>query len=106
MLILRATASVLIFIVTVPQLVGAEAGFFPILISALAIFIALGLFTTTVSGLVAMGTLASFFSFHNAPPIAVTITTVLCISLSMMGAGAYSFDALLFGQRRVTLPNR
>jgi len=45
-----------------------------------------------------------YLGLHDAP-LLITITIAeVCIALSMMGAGAYSLDALLFGYRRVTLP--
>jgi hypothetical protein len=71
------------------------------LLSIVALFIVLGLFTVISSGIAALLTVILFWFLRDSPILVVATSAALCVSLSMLGAGAYSLDALLFGRRRV-----
>jgi len=65
----------------------------------------LGLFTAISSVMAALLTVILFLFLRDTPLLVVATSASLCVSLSMLGAGAYSLDALLFGRRRVIFPN-
>jgi len=104
LLMLRVAAAMLILVTAGEQIMNGRLSIPSLLLTLLAIFIGLGLFTTPASSLAALLNIGLYLGLHDAP-LLITITIAeVCIALSMMGAGAYSLDALLFGYRRVTLP--
>jgi len=77
-----------------PQIVGVGAG----------ILIAAGLWTPVVGALIAVLELWIMFS-HAGDPWIPAILAVLGASLAMVGPGAWSIDARLFGRKRIHTPN-
>ena len=76
------------------------------LIAFPAIFLSLGLLTpycATVRGLFQMGIL---ISMGNGSRFVVVISSLDSFVLAILGPGAYSIDAHLFGRRLLTLPPR
>ena len=76
--------------VIVPQAVGAIAG----------MLLLIGLWTPVAGTLVAIG--AGWLLWSNAGnPVSSTILAVLGATLAMIGPGAWSIDARLFGRRHI-----
>lgn len=73
-------------------------------VGVLAIFVTLGLFTLAASSLASVLTMILFVLVHNETLTVSAATSCLCIVLALVGAGAYSVDAQLFGQRRIVWP--
>jgi len=103
LLVLRIVTTVLIVAAGARDLIYGQGGFFSFLAALLAILVALGLFTTASAAVAAMLTVALYVDLRNASPLLVATTDAVCLALALTGAGAYSLDSLLFGQRRVTL---
>jgi putative oxidoreductase len=81
------------------QIVGIGAG----------ILLLTGLWTPAVGALAAIAkawiALSRFLSHSGDPWIAI-VQAVLCAVLAMVGPGAWSIDARLFGRRRIEAPER
>jgi len=77
-----------------PQIIGVGAG----------ILVAAGLWTPVVGTLIAVLELWIMFS-HAGDPWIPVILAVLGASLAMVGPGAWSIDARLFGRKRIHTPN-
>jgi hypothetical protein len=83
--------------------VGACA---PALISTVAIALCVGLFTPVSAGLCALIEII-IWHFSGGAIAALHVCAVLvAMALAMLGPGAYSLDAKLFGRRRVNFPPR
>ena len=87
------------------QFLDRGVGLGSFLLSIIALFIELGLFTVISSGIAALLTVIICWFLRDSPILVVATSAALCVSLSMLGTGAYSLDALLFGRRRVFFPN-
>jgi putative oxidoreductase len=83
------------FYPVVPQLVAASAG----------IFLVLGLWTPVVGTLVAIIELWIVFFGVDDHSIAIILGTLGATS-AMIGPGAWSVDAQLFGRKRIQAPRR
>lgn len=78
-----------------PQIIAAGAG----------ILLLAGLWTPLVGTLVAIVEVWIFFSRAGDPWISMMLAT-LGAALAMVGPGAWSIDARLFGRKRITTPER
>jgi len=105
LLMQRITAGSLIFTMITHQFWARGIGLASFLLAVLALFMVLGLFTAISSVMAALLTVILFLFLRDTPLLVVATSASLCVSLSMLGAGAYSLDALLFGRRRVIFPN-
>jgi len=65
--------------------------------------LALGILTPFVSGSALLGGIALLASEPAYISIATIATLLLCATISILGGGAYSLDAALFGRRRIIL---
>ena len=74
----------------VPELIGA----------GLSIFVLLGLWTPIVGTLVSLIEVWVIFG-HRADPSIPIILAILAVSLAMIGPGAWSIDARLFGRKHI-----
>ena len=82
------------------------------LVMACATFLLLGLFTPIVSLLATMGVVGIAMSRFAAPAknlfaedlMAINVAVVL-FSLLLLGPGAFSLDARLFGRREIIIPH-
>jgi uncharacterized membrane protein YphA (DoxX/SURF4 family) len=69
-----------------------------------ALLITVGLFTPIVSGSAALVSLG-FIRFSSEPSMSA-LTIAILIALALLGAGAYSVDARLYGRRRLVIGSR
>jgi hypothetical protein len=104
-MLLRLTASGLLVTTACNNLLDGDASLLSVSMIILSIFLTLGLFTVAVSGLAAMLIMTLSLLLHQGTQAASTVTVPVCLALALLGAGAYSLDARLFGQRRVVWPN-
>ena len=105
LLVARFTVSGLLLKIAITNLLLGDASMASYSVAVLAVFLCCGLFTTVVSTLAAVLTMTLLFFVHSEILIESVATTCFCIMLALMGAGAYSVDARLFGQRRVIWPH-
>jgi hypothetical protein len=105
LVLLRVAASGLLVGIACNNLSRGDASALSVSVVILAIFMTLGLFTIVVSSLAAALIMAFFLVLHQETLVASMVTAAVCIALTLLGAGAYSVDACLFGQRRVVWPN-
>ena len=75
-----------------------------LLASADGIFLLIGLWTPVIGGLVALEeawkVLSAFSRPPGGPPLIHILLAVLSVSVAMLGPGAWSIDARLFGRKR------
>jgi hypothetical protein len=62
-----------------------------------------GILTPLLGGIAFIGGMIYLFWLPAGPSLLTIVTLMLCVSLTIMGAGAYSIDGILFGRRRVIL---
>jgi putative oxidoreductase len=83
--------------IAVLQIVGAGAG----------LLLLIGLWTPVSGSLGAMVKVwiafSQYFS-HSGDPSLPTVQAVLCAVLAMVGPGAWSIDARIFGRKRIDVP--
>ena len=95
------TAAVLVHCVVSRLAEASWSAAFPELIAAgLGIFILLGLWTPVVGTLVGLTEVWIFFSRPTGPWIPL-ILAILGVTLAMIGPGAWSVDARLFGRKHI-----
>jgi uncharacterized membrane protein YphA (DoxX/SURF4 family) len=72
----------------------------------IGVFLAIGLFTpfTAIVGAV-IGAVALFLG-KSCDPVTGGFVLVVLVALGMLGAGAYSLDAHIYGRREVVVPAR
>jgi putative oxidoreductase len=86
-----------LLVTVVPKVIGAAAG----------IFLLLGLWTPAAGALVTIvqGWIAFLCYFsHSGDPWIPIILAALGAALAMVGPGAWSVDARLFGRKRIYIP--
>jgi uncharacterized membrane protein YphA (DoxX/SURF4 family) len=103
-MLLRITASGLLMTVACENLSRGDTSVLSVSAIVLAIFLMLGLFTRAASCLAAVLIVALSLLVHQQSLAASAAALAVCVSLALLGAGAYSIDAQLFGQRRVVWP--
>jgi len=79
----------------IPALMGAAAG----------IFLLVGLWTPVVGALAAIFELWNIFS-RTGDLRTATILATLAATIAMIGPGAWSLDARLFGRKHMEIPSR
>jgi putative oxidoreductase len=85
--------------ITVLQIIGAGAG----------ILLLIGLWTPAAGVLAAIVNALVAFSLvlsHSGDPWIPIVQAVLSVVLAMVGPGAWSIDARLFGRKRIDIPER
>jgi len=71
----------------------------------IAILLVLGLWTPVAGVLSAVAEIPLLFQGADDPRILICLM-VLGVSISMLGPGAFSLDAVIFGRHRLDLPDR
>ena len=104
---MRLAAGTALLVQTVPALLsGPPPGpaLFQAFSTALAILLLAGLGTPVVGTLVALDALWNIVSFRH--PWAWIMVATLGAALALIGPGAWSVDARLFGRKRIQIPQR
>ncbi len=100
-LLVRISSCILLFSNGVPfALTGNSFTDFGVSIVA-GVGICLGTFTSVIGIVAASLTLWSFVTEHSSYLLVHLATLILNIAIAILGPGAFSIDALLFGRRRV-----
>jgi uncharacterized membrane protein YphA (DoxX/SURF4 family) len=68
-----------------------------------AALLLIGLWTPVAGALVAVMELSLAYSHVADPPMHIMLA-VLCAAIAMIGPGAWSLDARLFGRKRIRIP--
>ena len=85
---------------------GPPAFWVTLICGGVGLFLAIGLYTPFAAIIgAAAGTLALFF-FKGDDSVAAVFVLVVMVALGMLGAGAYSLDARMYGRREVVVPAR
>lgn len=77
----------------------------PMLGGAAGILLLAGLFTPIAAGVVAAIELWNAFSQSHDPWLYIALA-ILAVGLALVGPGAWSVDARLFGWKRIGIPDR
>lgn len=87
--------------------VGAAPAFiaFHVFCAVIGVFVIIGLWTPIFAALAAID--SAWHGFASPPEAAFyVLLTTLTVALALLGPGAWSVDARLFGWRRVEIPPR
>lgn len=101
LLLLRVSAGVLLLLNAQGRVLCDEPLFVILLVNVISIGLAVGI-VTPMAGVAAAVSRVALFTFVPAErTVFCAITLILCVVVSILGAGAYSFDGVLFGRRRI-----
>jgi hypothetical protein len=103
LLLLRVSVGVLLLFSVQGGILCTEPLFVILLVSILSIGLAVGITTPMVGVAAALSRVALFLFVPAERSVVCVITLILCAVVSILGAGAYSFDGVLFGRRRIIL---
>ena len=103
LLLLRGCLAALLIDNGQGQALIAKPNALTFVIVGLALCLCIGLLTPWVAGAALLGE-ASYLPYTERNYVAVGIVTAfLCLSVTLLGAGAYSIDRLLYGRKRIVL---
>ena len=105
-LVVRLTAAGLALAVAGQQLFAGQMSLLSFSAAASAVFLALGLFTPVCAAISSALSLAEALGNQHLMPSVAGTLVFLCVSLLLLGPGAFSVDALVFEPRKITLPPR
>jgi uncharacterized membrane protein YphA (DoxX/SURF4 family) len=107
LLILRLTVTVDIIAIAFKYPVSGVIAVNALGIAALSFFLSVGLFTFAVSCFTgAMTVIFYIIMLGDGAAIPAISIGLMCVVLALAGPGAYSLDALLWGPRRMTYPEK
>ena len=98
-------ASVMLFIVTAPAVVTAPSSWIVALSCLAAILISAGYLTRIVAALCALACAITIWPMAAASPLFLLPHVLDAAALALIGPGAFSVDAQLFGRRTLHLPS-
>lgn len=106
LLLLRGFVSATLISLSVPYLIQAKVGPLAWIIIGLCLASAAcllaGFMTPLIATLVAIGSSVVALSGHQPPPVEITILAVI---VALLGPGAFSIDARMFGRREILVSN-
>jgi len=82
------------------------AAWAPALLATVAIALCVGLFTPVSAGLCALIEIVIWHSSSGTIAALHVCAVLVAMALAMLGPGAYSLDAKLFGRRQINFPPR
>jgi hypothetical protein len=103
LLFLRISVGVLLLLNAQGRVLCVEPLFVILLVSILSVGLAVGIIAPMTAAAAALSRVALFTLIPAERSVLCAITLVLCMVVSTLGAGAYSFDGVLFGRRRIIL---
>ena len=112
---MRLTVAFSAFVQGANTLIGSHGQIFDCAIGSLEILVGIALmigFLTPIAGACAfLGNLANGVSWSltpggNSNAIVSLYLVVICIAITLLGPGALSLDARLFGRREIIIPGR
>ena len=101
---LRFSLAVAIFDTGAGCLISPLSFLFCAALAVLSLLLCIGVLTPIVSVLACLFELASFFLFAHTDGRYIVLTSVNAAAIALLGPGAYSLDARLFGRRVITFP--
>lgn len=105
LLMLRVALAVMLLEGVAGPFIRLGSAWFLLAPAAVAIALALGLLTPVVSALCILLEVTTWVTSAMAIEAVHVCAVLVALSLSMLGPGAYSLDARLFGRRQVILPS-
>ena len=115
LVLMRLTVSLSAIVQGANTLIGSHAHIFGCAIGSLEILVGIALmmgFLTPIAGACAsLGNLANGVSWSltsdgNSNAIVSFYLFVICVAITLLGPGAFSLDARLFGRREIIIPGR
>jgi len=103
LLVLRVTAAITSFHFSGSALALNRSLLTTVIEAAAAFLICAGLWTPIAGSMMAGGAVWAVFSSRTGDPWALILLAAVGVALAMLGPGAWSIDALLFGRRRMIL---
>ncbi len=103
-MLLRIVVAALLISTLSDDLSRGDINAVSLLAIGLGSFVTLGLFTVVAAALGAIAAATLPLLRHGALTTS-SVTIALCTVLALLGSGAYSIDARLFGPRRVVWPS-
>jgi putative oxidoreductase len=105
---LRLTIAIFLIAQSLPALT-AETGFSravpEVMAGGAGLLLGAGLWTPIVGGLVALIELG-LATAHTADPWRSVLTAAIAVGLALLGPGAWSVDARIYGRRRIAVRDR
>jgi uncharacterized membrane protein YphA (DoxX/SURF4 family) len=104
LLILRISLATMLIVNGFPHLepISPRWGFACLVI--LAVPLCLGLLTPVLSGVCCLISLATLWTGSGSAPLYLILLILNATALAILGPGAYSLDARMFGRRRLIFP--
>jgi len=106
LLLLRVLVAVSVIVQTIAYVVATQLSVtgwvFAVLIFASAACLLVGFVTPVAAALIGFASLG--FAFYTTSAIQHLDITVLAVVIALLGPGAFSIDARLFGRREILIP--
>jgi hypothetical protein len=102
--LLRVTAAAMLLMIAFPrgEVISSQWAFAGL--ALLAVFFFLGAFTPILCAFGCCIEIAAIFGLRGVEALHMILSIAATAALGLLGPGAYSLDAQMFGRRRVILP--